>query len=329
MTIQTAVLIETLSPGRRRPLVLLQHLQHAGPRRRGRGGRAQGAAPSRIRPGIPVFAWKGETLEEYWWCTERALDFGGGKGPTRSSTTAATPRCSSTRAYEFEKAGKVPGARNHRQRRIQVILNSWPRRSSRPQALDQSRPPIQGVSEETTTGVHRLYEMQKGRHAPLPRHQRQRLRHQEQVRQPLRLPPLAGGRPDARHRRDAQRQSRRRLRLRRRRQGLRQSSSGQGAASSSPRSIPSAPCRPPWKVIRSDARRRRSPTPTSSSPPPATQNIITAEHMAKMKDKAIVGNIGHFDNEIDMAGLKKVKASRRPTSSRSTTCGPSPTATAC
>ena len=59
-------------------------------------------------------------------------------------------------------------------------------------------------------------------------------------------------------------------------------------------------------------------------------NIITADHMAKMKDKAIVGNIGHFDNEIDMAGLKKVQgASRRPTSSRSTTSGRSRTATAC
>ena len=58
-------------------------------------------------------------------------------------------------------------------------------------------------------------------------------------------------------------------------------------------------------------------------------NIITAEHMAKMKDKAIVGNIGHFDNEIDMVGLKKTRASRRPTSSRSTTCGRSPTAIAC
>ena len=61
------------------------------------------------------------------------------------------------------------------------------------------------------------------------------------------------------------------------------------------------------------------------------KNIITAEHMEKMKDKAIVGNIGHFDNEIDMAGLKKLRQgrSRRPTSSRSTTSGRSRTATAC
>ena len=58
-------------------------------------------------------------------------------------------------------------------------------------------------------------------------------------------------------------------------------------------------------------------------------NIITVEHMARMKDKAIVGNIGHFDNEIDMAGLKKRRASSGSTSSRSTTSGASRTATAC
>ena len=56
--------------------------------------------------------------------------------------------------------------------------------------------------------------------------------------------------------------------------------------------------------------------------------MITVGHMAKMKDKAIVGNIGHFDNEIDMAGLKKVKGSRRSTSNRNTTNGGSRTATA-
>ena len=57
-------------------------------------------------------------------------------------------------------------------------------------------------------------------------------------------------------------------------------------------------------------------------------DIITAEHMARMKDKAIVGNIGHFDNEIDMAGLRRPRASSGSTSSRSTTSGGSPTATA-
>ena len=62
--------------------------------------------------------------------------------------------------------------------------------------------------------------------------------------------------------------------------------------------------------------------PTSSSPPPATSDIITADHMKRMKDKAIVGNIGHFDNEIDMAGLKKIPGiERTSTSSRSTTSG--------
>jgi hypothetical protein len=76
-----------------------------------------------------------------------------------------------------------------------------------------------GVTEETTTGVHRLYEMQR-RQAAVPGHQRQRLGHQVQVRQPLRLPRVAGRRHQARHRRDDRRQGRGGLRLRRRRQGL-------------------------------------------------------------------------------------------------------------
>jgi hypothetical protein len=78
--------------------------------------------------------------------------------------------------------------------------------------------------------VHRLYQMLEGRQAPAgPRHQRQRLGHQVQVRQPLRLPRVAGRRPQARHRRHDRRQGRRRLRLRRRRQGLAFSLRGYGA----------------------------------------------------------------------------------------------------
>ena len=135
-----------------------------------------------------------------------------------------------------------------------VILDLLaPRCSARTRAAGtRIAPRIRGVSEETTTGVHRLYEMAKNGHAALPGHQRQRLGHQEQVRQHLRLPPLADRRPQPRHRRHARRQGRRRLRLRRGRQGLRRRRcAARAAASSSPRSIRSARCRRRWRATRS------------------------------------------------------------------------------
>ena len=169
---------------------------------------------------------------------------------------------------------------------------------------------IIGVTEETTTGVHRLKEMSAKGHAAVPRHQRQRLGHQVEVRQPLRLPRIAGRRHQARHRRDGGRQDRRGGRLRRRGQGQRA-----GAAR----------CRRQVWVTEIDPINalqaameglpRRDdglglPTrPTSSSPPPATRTIITT-HMAAMKDNAIVCNIGHFDNEIDIASLEKYPVGR-------------------
>ena len=110
MTIQTAVLIETLAGARRRrALGLLQHLLDPGPRR-GRGGGRPATAPPRDPRGVPVFAWKGETLEEYWDCTERALDFGDGKGPTQIVDDGGDATLLIHKGVEFEKAGKVPAA---------------------------------------------------------------------------------------------------------------------------------------------------------------------------------------------------------------------------
>jgi adenosylhomocysteinase len=92
--------------------------------------------------------------------------------------------------------------------------------------------------------------------------------------------------------------------------GCAQALKGQGAGWSSPRSIRSARCRRRWKAIRS-RRWRTCRDADIFITATGNFNIITAEHMAKMKDKAIVGNIGHFDNEIDMAGLKKVPGIKR------------------
>ena len=106
--------------GRGGALVLVQHLQHAGPRRRGGRGRPAGDGGTVENPkGVPVFAWKGETLEEYWWCTERALDFGNGAGPDQIVDDGGDVTLLIHKGTEFEAAGKVPGPGDDRQRGVQ------------------------------------------------------------------------------------------------------------------------------------------------------------------------------------------------------------------
>ena len=124
---------------------------------------------------------------------------------------------------EFEAAGAVPSPRDAPTREEYAVILGVLQRSLAEDAQRWTRVAagIKGVTEETTTGVHRLYEMQQRRHAALPGDQRQRLGDQEQVRQQVRLPPLAHRRHQPRHRRADRRQGRGRLRLRRRGQGLR------------------------------------------------------------------------------------------------------------
>ena len=110
MTIQTAVLIETLTElgaeVRWASCNIFSTQDHAAAAVAvGRDG-----TPASPR-GVPVFAWKGETLEEYWECTERALDFGGGKGPTQIVDDGGDATLLIHKGFEFEKAGKVPGRR--------------------------------------------------------------------------------------------------------------------------------------------------------------------------------------------------------------------------
>ena len=154
--------------------------------------------------------------------------------------------------------------------------------------------------------------MAEGRRAAVPGDQRQRLGHEVEVRQPLRLPPLARRRHLPRDRRHARRQGRRRLRLRRRRQGL----GGLAARPGLPRrrhrdrpDLRAAGVR--WRATTSRRSRTSSRRPTSSSRRPATRTSSPPTDMARMKHQAIVGNIGHFDNEIDIAGLEKTPGIER------------------
>ena len=170
---------------------------------------------------------------------------------------------------------------------------------------------IKGVTEETTTGVKRLYKMHEKGELLFPAINVNDSVTKSQVRQPLRLPPLAGRRHLPRHRRDDRRQDRRRRRLRRRRQGLRPGARGQGARVIVTEIDPINALQAAMEgyQVTDDRRRRRRP-PTSSCRPPATTTSSPSSTWPKMKHNAIVCNIGHFDSEIDMAGLARCGATR-------------------
>ena len=215
MTIQTAVLIETLkalgAEVRWASCNIFSTQDHA--------------AAAIAAAGIPVFAYKGESLDRVLGVHPPDLRVGRRRAlehdprRRRRRDPAAPPRRPRRDGHPRPRQAR-PARRS--------ASSSPPSRSASPRSpagTPRRLAAIKGVTEETTTGVHRLYQMHKRRRAEVPRHQRQRLRHQVQVRQPVRLPRVAGGRHQARHRRDDRRQDRRRLRLRRRGQGL-----GPGAA---------------------------------------------------------------------------------------------------
>ena len=147
-------------PRRRGALGELQHLLDPGPRRR-RGRRRPERARPTTRAACPVFAWKGESLEEYWWCTEQALTWPGDDGPTMILDDGGDATLLVHKGVEFEKAGR--GARTLRRPTPRSSRSS----STCSRAASATHPGkwttmaagIRGVSEETTTGVHRLYEM--------------------------------------------------------------------------------------------------------------------------------------------------------------------------
>jgi len=152
MTVQTAVLIETLvalgAKVRWASCNIFSTQDHA--------------AAAIAAAGIPVFAWKGETLEEYWSLTERALDFGNGLGPTQIVDDGGDATLLIHKGLEYEKAGKVPDASTADNEEFAIVLRLLARlHEGNPKRWSGVAAECKGVSEETTTGVHRLYEMQK------------------------------------------------------------------------------------------------------------------------------------------------------------------------
>jgi adenosylhomocysteinase len=176
-----------------------------------------------------------------------------------------------------------------------------------PGLVRAQRHAIKGVTEETTTGVHRLYQMMEEGASAVPGDQRQRLGHQVEVRQQVRLQGIAGRRHPPRHRHHDGRQGRGGLRLWRRGQGLGGVLRGAGARVKVTEVDPI--CALQAAMDGFEVMRLEDVVATADIFITATGNkdVIRIEHMRAMKDMAIVGNIGHFDNEIQVAALKNHK----------------------
>ncbi|HEX4124444.1 MAG TPA: adenosylhomocysteinase [Tepidisphaeraceae bacterium] len=306
MTVQTAVLIETLvelgAHVRWCSCNIFSTQDHAA------AAVVVGKHGTVDKPaGVSVFAWKGESLEEYWWCTERALDFGGGMGPNQIVDDGGDATLLIHKGTEFEKAGSVPGPATTENEEFKEILKLLARTiEADPHRWSNVAKEMRGVSEETTTGVHRLYEMQKAGTLLFPainvndsvtkskfdnlygcRHSLvDGLMRATDVMLSGKVAVVCGYGDVGK--------------------GCCQSLRGQGARVIVTEIDPICALQAAmegYQVLTLDDVLGYADLFITTT---GNFHIITAEHMAKMKDKAIVGNIGHFDNEIDMAGLKKI-----------------------
>lgn len=311
MTVQTAVLIETLvelgAQVRWCSCNIFSTQDHAA------AAVAVGPKGTPENPkGIPVFAWKGETLDEYWWCTWQALNWGEGNGPNMILDDGGDATLLVHKGLLFEQQGAVPGVETADSEEYTVILQLLAAlQKTHNGHWKRTAPQIQGVTEETTTGVHRLYQMQELGQLLFPainvndavtkskfdnlygcRHSLvDGIMRATDVMLAGKVALVCGYGDVGK--------------------GCAQSLRGQGCrvkiAEIDPICALQA-CMEGYEVVTLD-----EVVDTTDLFVTATGNkdIIRAEDMLRMKDKAIVGNIGHFDNEIDMAGLKRVNGATR------------------
>ena len=307
MTVQTAVLIETLTElgadVRWASCNIFSTQDHAA------AAVVVGKEGTPEEPrGVPVFAWKGETLEEYWWCTERALDFGDGMGPTQIVDDGGDATLLIHKGYQYEEAGEVPDPATADSEEFAEVLKVLGRCfQDNPQRWHQVAAVCHGVSEETTTGVHRLYEMQKNGTLLFPainvndsvtkskfdnlygcRHSLiDGIFRASDVMVSGKVAVVCGYGDVGK--------------------GCAQSLRGQGARVIITEIDPICALQAAMEGYQVLTIEDTLPYGDIYITATGNRDIITAEHMARMKDGAIVGNIGHFDNEIDMAGLNRLR----------------------
>jgi len=311
MTIQTAVLIETLkllgADVRWVSCNIFSTQDHAA------AAVVVGDGSIENPRGVPVFAWKGETLEEYWWCTSEALMWPDGGGPTLIVDDGGDATLLVHQGVACEGECRVPEFNpSDEPEEWGIILDLLRMEIARdPQRWTRVAAKIRGVSEETTTGVHRLYQMMEAGTLLFPainvndsvtkskfdniygcRHSViDGLNRATDVMIAGKLAVICGYGEVGK--------------------GCAQALRGQGARVVVTEIDPICALQAAMEGY--EIKRLESVVDQADIFITATGNrdIITAEHMSRMKDKAIVGNIGHFDNEIDMAGLKKLKGIRR------------------
>jgi adenosylhomocysteinase len=311
MTIQTAVLIETLvalgAQVRWASCNIFSTQDHAA------AAIAVGPDGTADDPkGVPVFAWKGETLAEYWWCTEQALTWPEAAGPNMLLDDGGDATMLVHKGAEFEAAGEVPAAKDDDPEEWQVILSVLTRSlAETPGKWTAAAAEIKGVTEETTTGVHRLYEMANAGTLKFPAINvndsvtKSKFDNKYGCRHSLvdginrATDTLIGGKVavvcgygDVG-------------------KGCAESLRGQGGRVIITEIDPI--CALQAAMDGYQVARLEDVVGSADIFVSATGNfhIITAEHMSQMKHQAIVGNIGHFDNEIDMAGLARLPGIKR------------------
>jgi adenosylhomocysteinase len=311
MTIQTAVLIETLTAlgaqVRWASCNIFSTQDHAA------AAVAVGPDGTPDDPrGIPVFAWKGETLEEYWECTEHALTWPDGDGPNMILDDGGDATLFVHKGAEYEQAGGVPSPSEDDPEEWVIILDRLRNSlADHPGKWNRVASGIKGVTEETTTGVHRLYEMARAGTLRFPAinvndsvtkskfDNKYGCRHSliDGIKRGTDV--LIGGKValvcgygDVG-------------------KGCAESLRGQGArvivTEIDPICALQAAMDGYQVATLEDVVGQADIFVTATG----NRDVITADHMSRMKHQAIVGNIGHFDNEIDMAGLAKLPGVHR------------------
>ncbi len=315
MTVQTAVLIETLvalgAQVRWASCNIFSTQDHAA------AAVAVGPTGTPDAPaGIPVYAWKGESLPEYWWCTEQVLRWPdgpeGATGPNMILDDGGDATLLVHKGVDFEKAGAVPDPSTADSEEFAVVLTLLQRSLAEdPQRWTAVASAIKGVTEETTTGVHRLYQMSSSGSLLFPAINvndsvtKSKFDNKYGCRHSLvdginrATDVLIGGKVavvcgygDVG-------------------KGCAESLRGQGARVIVTEVDPICALQAAMDGYQVATLEDVVAIADIFVTATGCVNVITAEQMSRMKHQAIVGNIGHFDNEIDMAGLAKLPGVQR------------------
>ena len=310
MTIQTAVLIETLThlgaEVRWASCNIFSTQDHAA------AAVVVGPNGTQDNPqGVPVYAWKGETLEEYWWATDQMMTWPDGDGPNMILDDGGDATMLLHKGVEYEKKGSVPDPTTASNPELAIVLGLLQRGlKTSPNRWTKMSKLIKGVTEETTTGVKRLYKMAQDNELLFPainvndsvtkskfdnlygcRHSLiDALNRATDVMIAGKMAVVCGYGDVGK--------------------GCAQSLRGQGARVVVTEIDPINALQAAMEGYIVDTLDNVLKVADIFVTATGNEAIITAEHMAKMKHNAIVCNIGHFDNEIDMAGLSRSGATR-------------------